>query len=103
MSWYQAIVSSEGAMGKVGRELPLLFFDSRTLAQLDADLKANGSIEVERASAERRVESRGMMLLRHPHVMAIQMRLDLDWKYPDGPPPFEMRDTSKKLKPPVDQ
>lgn len=89
-------------MGKVGRELPMVFFDTRTLAQLDADLKAHGSIEVERASLERRVESRGMMLLRDPHVMVIQKRLDLDWKHPEGPPPFQMRDLPKKPNPPAE-
>jgi hypothetical protein len=82
--------------------LPLVFYDKRTLAQLDADLKAHGSIEVERASVERRIESRGMMLLRDPHVMAIQKRMDLDWKCPEGPPPFQMRDYSKTLKPPIE-
>jgi hypothetical protein len=102
MTWYQAIVSVEGALGKVGRELPLLFFDTRSLRELDADLKADGFIEVERASAERRIESRGMMLLRDPHVMAIQKRLDLDYKHPNGPPPFQMRDLSKKQNPPLE-
>ena len=101
MSWYQAIVTTEGALGKIGRELPMVFFDKRTLSQLDADLKRHGSIEVERASLERRVESRGMMLLRDPHVMVIQKRLDLDWKHPEGPPPFQMRDFSKPGKPPI--
>ncbi|WP_157959860.1 hypothetical protein [Devosia submarina] len=102
MSWYQAIVAPEGALGKVGRELPILFFDTRSLRQLDADLKAYGFIEVERASAERRIECRGMMLLRDPHVMVIQQRPDLDHKHPHGPPPFQMRDLSKKLNPPVE-
>lgn len=91
MSWYQAIVSTEGAFGKVGRELPLVFFDTRTLRQIESDLKNHGFIEVERASAERRIESRGMMLLRDPHVMVIQQRKDLDVKEPHGPPPFQMR------------
>ena len=53
MSWYQAIVTLDGALGKVGRELPLIFFDSRTLGEIDAELRVEGSIEVERASAER--------------------------------------------------
>jgi hypothetical protein len=102
MPWYQAIVSSEGALGKVGRELPILFFDTRSLKQLDSDLKAHGFVEVERASAERRIESRGMMLLRDPHVMVIQKRLDLDYKHPHGPPPFQMRDLSRKLNGPIE-
>lgn len=100
MPWYQAIVTLDGALGKLGRELPILFFDRRTLAELDSELRVKGSIEVERASAERRIESRGMMLLRDPHVVAIQQRRDLDFKAPDGPPPFVMRDLSKKLNPP---
>ena len=102
MSWYQAIVTPEGALGTIGREKPMIFFDLRSLAQLHADLKEHGAIEVERASAERRIESRGMMLLRDPHVMAIQKRLDLDHKHPGGPPSFEMRDHSKKPKPPAE-
>jgi hypothetical protein len=92
MSWYEAIVTPEGALGKVGRELPYVFYDKRSLKELQADLKKDGAIEVERASTERRVQSRGMMLLRDPHVMSIQKRLDLDWDHPDGPPPFQMRE-----------
>lgn len=103
MSWYQAIVTLDGTQGKLGREVPLVFFDTRTLQQLDADLKQHGSIEVERASTERRIESRGMMLLRNPHVMVIQQRKDLDFKEPNGPPPFQMRDLSKKLNPPMSE
>lgn len=102
MPWYEAKVTPDGALGKVGRELPMLFFDPRDLQHLHADLKQNGAIEVERASAERRIESRGPMLLRAPHVMVIQRRLDLDYKAPGGPPPFVMRDLSKKLNPPIE-
>lgn len=103
MTWYQAIVTPEGALGKIGTEKPMVFWDSRDLMQLHADLKAHGAIEVERASVERRVESRGPLLLRDPFVMAIQRRFDLDFKLPDGPPPFVMRDLSKKLNPPIEQ
>ena len=94
MSWYQVVVTPEGAIGKLGREKPMVFFDPRTLAQLQTDLRKHGAIEVERASTERRVESRGMMLLRDPHVMIIQKRLDLDYNHPGGPLPFEIRDPS---------
>jgi hypothetical protein len=102
MSFYQAIVTPDGALGKIGRELPMVFWDKRTLKELQADLKKDGAIEVERVATERRLESRGAMLLRDPHVMAIQSRLDLDWRHPEGPPPFQMRDYSKRLKPPIE-
>lgn len=96
MTWYQVTVTPDGAVGKLGREKPLVFFDRRTLQQLHDDLKLHGGIEVERASTERRVESRGMMMLRDPHVMIIQERRDLHYKYPDGPPPFVWRDFGAK-------
>ena len=102
MPWYEAKVTPDGALGKIGTSLPMLFFDPRDLQQLHADLKAHGAIEVERASTERRVESKGAMLLRDPFVMVLQRRLDLDFKYPGGPPPFVMRDLSKRLNPPLE-
>jgi hypothetical protein len=58
MSWYQAIVTPEGEVGKIGRELPMVFFDKRTLAQLHADLQKDGAVEVERVATERRMEAR---------------------------------------------
>ena len=52
MSWYQAVVTLDGALDKVGRELPMIFFDRRTLAELDSELRVKGSIEAERTSSD---------------------------------------------------
>lgn len=101
MSWYQVIVTPEGALGKVGRE-PMVFYDRRTLKELQADLRQHGAFEVERVATERRLESRGAMLVRDQHVMAIQKRLDLDWRHAEGPPPFQMRDYGQKPGPPIE-
>ena len=102
MSLYQANVTPEGEVGKIGRELPTVFFYKRTLAQVHADLKKDGAIEVERVATEWRIEARVPYSRAFPHEMAIQKRLDLHWRHPDGPPPFQMRYYTQKLKPPVE-
>ena len=99
MSWYQATLNLDGIRSKLRTEAaPFVFFDSRLLSELHTALWAHGYIEVERASTEKRIESRGMAILRDPHVIAIEQRLDLDMKSPNGPPPFVMRAPFKKLK-----
>jgi hypothetical protein len=70
----------------------------RVLRELHAALWAQGYIEVERASADGRFETRGMAILGDPHVVAIEKRLDLDFRAPDGPSPFIMRAVGKRPK-----
>ncbi|MET3900473.1 hypothetical protein ABIB57_004439 [Devosia sp. UYZn731] len=91
MSWYQATLYLDRPQNRFGSEVPFIFFDVRVLRELHAALWAQGCIEVERASAEGRFETRGMAILRDPHVVAIEMRLDLDLKAPNGPSPFVTR------------
>lgn len=107
MPWYEAKVATDAHQSKLGKfdkgSPAFVFFDPRSLQGLHADLRKDGTIEVERASVERRLEAKGKALLRDPFVVAILERRDLNFKHPEGPPPFVMRDYAAKRKAPVDQ
>ena len=98
MSWYQALLNLDGSGNKFATEgAPFVFFDSRSLGQLHAALWTQGHIEVERASTGAHPESRGMAILRDPHVIAIEQRLDLEIRAPSGPTPFSTGDLLSDL------
>jgi hypothetical protein len=97
MSWFQATLNLDGIRSRITTDAKFVFFDARPLRELHAALWAQGGIEVEHASLKPFIESRGMAILRDPHVVAIQQRLDLDTLAPDGPPRLAMADQSNEL------
>ncbi|MET3900403.1 hypothetical protein ABIB57_004369 [Devosia sp. UYZn731] len=97
MSWYQATLNRNGIQSKLSEDAPFVFFDPRPLRELHAALWAHGYMEVEHVSTEGNV-ALGKAILRDPHVIAIEKRLDLDLEWPKGLPSFEKRPPPKKLK-----
>lgn len=103
MSWFQATLNLDGIRSRISTEAEFVFFDARPLRELHAALWAQGGIEVEHASLKPFIESRGMAILRDPHVVAIEQRLDLDGVAPDGPRRLETHGPANRLKFPVFQ
>lgn len=101
MSWFQATLNLDGIRSRISTGADFIFFDARSLKELHAALWAQGGIEVEHALLEPFIEYQGMAILRDPHVVAIQQRLDLDMLAPDGPPRLAMNGPSNRLKLPV--
>ena len=97
MSWYQALLNVDGSGNRFATQgAAFVFFDGRSLSQLHAALWTQGHIEVERASTGGHPVSRGKAILRDPHVIAIEQRLDLDIKAPSGPTPVTNADLSSE-------
>lgn len=94
MSWFEIRITPDAARNTPALGRKIIAFDTRSKQAILKDLVRNGHVELQRAGLRQgrtTHESRGIIIVLHPHVISIEDRLDLNASQPQGPTKYKVQ------------